>query len=1144
MAAPKKIPEKLEAAQFKASDPAGSAWVSANAGSGKTYVLAQRVTRLLLNGVDPSKILCLTFTKVAAANMALRVFKTLASWTTMDDASLRAEIGKIERKPPDAARLLRARRLFAETLETPGGLKVQTIHAFCSALMHQFPFESGVSAGFEVMEERAQDELINLLRIEVLLEAAQKPGTGLATALSTALIVAADITFSDVVKQAVMRRSAYEAWLKRAESAEAALEELNVTFGVAANDTTDVIDAEILARGLPRTDWANAAAVFAEGSESDKKQGARLRRALSNGGSGLDDYLDVFCTEDGMRKSLATKGLAADYPELMARLDVEKERLAGLMERRRAIVARDRAAALATVTFEIVTRYRSEKSRRGLLDYDDLIEKTRALLDAYGSAWVMYRLDLGIDHLLIDEAQDTSPSQWDVITMLTAEFFAGQGARAHVRRSIFAVGDEKQSIYSFQGAAPHLFDEKRQHYEKLHKRAKLTFSRVPLRHSFRSTVDVLGAVDEVFKDPRAHAGLAHDPVATLHEAVRADAPGSIEIWPLADPPERKQPEPWDAPFDAVSEESPPVILARRIARYVASAIAAKEPVEARDGAPLRPGDILILVRQRGPLFEAVIRALKVANVEVAGADRLVLTDHIAVMDLMALADALLMRDDDLALAEVLKSPLFGFDDDALFALAYGRGKKPLRDVLDGAADPRFAKVAARFKELEQCARSEGAFDFYARLLGADGGRRQILARLGHEADDALDEFLALAIDYERNNPPSLQGFVAWLRAANAEVKRDMDVARDEVRVMTVHGAKGLEAPIVILADTTNLPRGPEPSIVSATAREDSPLLWLGRKQEDAAAGNAARLTAHRAAEHEHLRLLYVAMTRAQDKLIVCGARRQKKNPENCWYDLVSEALKPGAVERRAPDGEIVWRWQKSPELLGLPRPKPVVVTAAPEAPPAWLRQPIAAASQDARISPSQALAKRRARSPEQEAAALRARERGVVVHRLLQSLPDVGPEHRKTAAETFLAQRSALLPAEERASIIANVMSIVSNARFAAVFAPGSQAEVPLVGTLTKLNGETFTVSGQIDRLAVTEQDVLIADFKTDRDAGKGGSLAQYATQLALYRALLGPLYPNRTIRAVLIWTETAQAQEITAEFLDRAAVEFGLAGS
>src|SRR5262245_23099038 len=670
-------PAEVVLKQTQASDPKVSAWVSANAGSGKTHVLAQRVIRLLLDGCEPSRILCLTFTKAAAANMAKRVFDTLARWTALDDAALDDALRQIGIKRIDAGMRAHARRLFAAALDTPGGLKVQTIHAFCTRLLHQFPFEANVAARFTVLEERAEAELIDRLRLEVLLKAAAEPEKPLGRALSLAIPAAADQTFATVVRDAIAKRDELMQWIDRAGSVAAAVVDLSQALGIDPDDSQDRINAEIVdGPVLPTAVWRQVAVRLMAGTANDKKQSACLcQAAAASGDERVRTYLRLFMTGSGEpRQSLVTKKLETADPELADLLEAERRRLAGLIERRRAVAARDRTAALVTIASDVVYRYRDEKERRGLLDYDDLIDKTLAMLTTVQPSWVHYKLDLGIDHVLIDEAQDTSPKQWEVVRRLVAEFTAGAGARQGANRSIFAVGDEKQSIFSFQGAAPHYFADMRRHFEAAYRDSGAQFVAVDFKYSFRSAPVVLEAVDKVFAEPEAFRGLTADPVKTVHQAVRARAPGLVEIWPLAEPDEKREIEAWDAPFDALTETSPVIKLARSIAARVANWIGREHVADLVTGEyrPARAGDVLVLVRQRGALFEAIIRALKVADVAVAGTDRLMLTEHIAVMDLMVLADALLLPADDLALATVLKSPLFAFGDVHLFAIARDR----------------------------------------------------------------------------------------------------------------------------------------------------------------------------------------------------------------------------------------------------------------------------------------------------------------------------------------------------------------------------------------------------------------------------------------------------------------------------------------
>ena len=1142
------IPDAVRARQFEASDPQVSAFVAANAGAGKTHVLAQRVIRLLLAGVDPARILCITFTKAAAANMAARVFDWLAEWIGLDDAALDQRLREIGAGKVGPAERARARRLFASALDTPGGLKVQTIHAFCTRLLHQFPFESNVAARFTVLDERAQDELLDRATIAVLLEASAAPSSPLGRALALAIASAADATVRDVVREAIARRDALTKWI--GGDVGRATTELARALGLGPGDDLAAVEAEIVEGPiLPSSEWAAVAATCREGMKSDSDQCDQLRAALAAAGSArVEAYLCVFLTDDGEpRKRVVTAGLGKKHPELAERLAREQERIAALNERRNAIICRDRTAALITIAEAVIARYRSEKERAGLLDYDDLIDKTLKLLVTVNPSWVHYKLDRGIDHVLIDEAQDTSDKQWAIIARLVSEFTAGAGAR-EARRTIFAVGDEKQSIFSFQGAVPHKFDEMQSVFERSFTSAGMRWQRVRLNHSFRSGPNVLGAVVEVFAAQDVAVSITSDRAGIApHEALPRAVPGLVEVWPLIKSPARREMEGWEAPLDALSETSSQVQLARRIADRIDAAIKSGEPV-GRKRRPMTAGDVLVLVRQRGPLFEAIIRALKQKGVPVAGADRLVLTEHVAVVDLMALADALLLPDDDLALAVALKSPLFGLDDDQLFALAWNR-TGPLRAVLGAKAreNPAFAAAADLLGRCVAMARAGSPFAFYAWLLGPAGGRAKFLRRLGHEAADALDEFLGLALDYERRSAPSLQGFMAWLRAAPTEIKRDMEITRDEVRVMTVHGAKGLEAPVVILADTTSPPTGPRPPrLIAMPAERAAPgtpdrWVWAGRKIKDARPLAAARQRALDEAKHEYRRLLYVAMTRAAEQLIICGYEGVRKRPDGCWYDLVVAGLEGKEGFSAVGEGDAQVRYYRKvahaspPSQLRLPEP------ARSEPLPGWLRHDAPReVERAAAITPSAAIEEAAAAIPRPAGAGEERRialARGVLIHRLMQSLPDLAPDRREEAARRYLARAGVEFAEAEREDFVAKTLHVLRDPRCAALFAPGSRAEVPIVGRLPRSGGTPLAVSGQIDRLAVTAEAVLIGDYKTNRPAPRAIADVPpaYVAQLALYRAVLQRLYPDRPIRAVLIWTDVPDVMELSAASLDAA---------
>jgi len=555
------------------------------------------------------------------------------------------------------------------------------------------------------------------------------------------------------------------------------------------------------------------------------------------------------------------------------------------------------------------------------------------------------------------------------------------------------------------------------------------------------------------------------------------------------------------------------------------------------------------VRRRGNAFDAVIQALKHAGIPVAGADRLKLTEHIAIIDLMNLADALLLPQDDLALAVALKSPLFGLTDDDLFTLAWQR-QGSLRAALAAraATDGRLRDALWRLEQCERRFVSETPFAFYAWLLGGDGGRARILRRLGHEANDALDEFLELALNYERKAPASLQGFMAWLRAADTEVKRDMEISRDEVRVMTVHGAKGLEASVVFLVDTTtspsdtqrlkliNLPQG------NAGPHAPGVVVWAGRKAEDPPAVVAARAAMIGDTEDEYRRLLYVAMTRAADRLIVGGCLPGNMNTVRkfSWYDLITKGLANSGLQLQEIQtaAGVVKRYTRDEEAGAPAGPATTPAPTTPVALPSWLLTPAQPErSAESLLRPSdpadgEGHQMRTAESLMQRARAL---QRGTLVHRLLQSLPDIAAPRRREAALAYLARNAGGWTAEEQQALAEGTLALIADARFAPVFAPGSRAEVSIVGRLDRPGGRPALVSGQIDRLVVTESEVLIVDFKTNHAPPSQPAEAPrgYVRQLALYRAVLARLYPQQPVRAALLWTEIPELMEISAPALE-----------
>jgi ATP-dependent helicase/nuclease subunit A len=1127
------IPDMLRRSQALASDPSASAWVSANAGSGKTHVLTQRVLRLLLDGAKPAQILGLTFTKAAAANMAARIFNALAKWTSLDDERLAEAIVATGAARPGPPALAFARQLFARTIETPGGLKIQTLHGFCERLLQLFPFEANVPAHFVVVDERETGALMTeaLNRAVAGLEASFEGRA----ALDRVARDAGAFGFDALMTEARQFAKTFVTFADASRYSEA----LRRSFNLAKGETTASVEAAMLGGDIGRRHrqaWAQGLAV---GKAKDKAFAEKLLAANAgrDQAARIQNLLDAFFTKEGEgdprggeKGHLTSAETRERQPALEADLQRELTRLLALRERWRAAQTIERSAALFTVAKAILKTFAAAKAERGALDFADQIACALALVTRSSAAWVMHKLDYGLDHLLIDEAQDNSADQWRIVEALTDEFFAGESARKGAR-TVFAVGDEKQSIFSFQGAEPERFAAMRRYFERRHREAKKSFESVPLNYSFRSAPALLTVVNKVFQSESAWRGVsAEGEPPPVHLPIQTRLQGVVEIWPTVPAEKGSDPDDWRMPLDEPAAHEPAVILARRIADQIALWIAPgsrERVVDAATGAPrpIRPGDAMILVRRRNMFFEAMIRALKDRGVKVAGADRLKLRDHIAVMDLIAAGRAALTPDDDLSLACALKSPLVGVDDDALYALAADRTGS-LASALTAANDPQAQAAERRIAAWRARARNLGPYGFYARLIGEDGGRKALVARLGDDARDPINEFLALALAHEQGEAPSLTRFLAEVEADEAEIKRDLEAESDGVRVLTVHASKGLEAPIVFLPDTTGAPSARhDPKLMRlAPDGPSAPQLfaWSRKTAEDCQPVAAAR-EARRAAEAgEHRRLLYVAMTRAAERLIVAGYETLRRRPADCWYDLVSDGLGDAATEALAfwGAGAVVRRYGQ-----GLSADSAGEETAAPPSAgaPGWLLQRAAPEAAEARLRPS-------------EPAGLRAGDAGPLVegrlaHALLQLLPGVESVRRAEAARAYLEARGLALEAAVRADLAAQAVAVVEASELAPLFAPGSRGEVAVAGALKRPGRPDLPFAGRLDRLAVTDEAIHIVDFKLG--AAPSHPSEAHVAQLALYRAALQPLYPSLPVRAALVYLDGPAIRPLSESALD-----------
>ncbi len=1167
MTASFKVPAETDKRQSQASHPAMSAWVSANAGSGKTHVLAQRVIRLLLAGTDPSRVLCLTYTRAAAANMANRVFDELSAWTRMDDAALGQVIGGLTGKRPSADDLRRGRRLFARALETPGGLKIQTIHAFCEAVLHQFPLEANIAGHFEMLDGRMEAALFAEARRGMLVAAYRNAGSSAATALSGVLDRAGEFGLDTLLVEVVAKRDELRDFIAQMRSAPEPFSPLFERFEFMSGETELGIAASLWPLEYFTAAFADE---FERRAVSAGKQRAlefaqSLQSALSQTDPlvRLDHLAKTFLTaqragawKPRATRTIAAKGVGEYFPEFAEQFEQAADRICGCLDRLALFRMLDSTRAALILAEQLIERYERLKSARGFLDFNDLIGRTIRLLGRGDvGPWIHYKLDRGIEHILVDEAQDTSPQQWAIINSLAAEFFSGQGLRQEGTRTIFAVGDEKQSIYSFQGAAPEAFDASGRSFRRKAEGAGLDFQPVELYLSFRSTPDILSAVDRVFEHEHAYRGLHQQPRKTVHEAIRRSDSGYVDIWSSIGQTDVDQPEDWTEPVDHAS--APAVQLAERIATRIENWIASGEIIEGR-GRALAAGDVMVLVRKRDRFIHALSRSLKNRHIAVAGADRLNLAGHIAVQDLVALGRFVLQPEDDLSLAALLKSPVFDLSEDQLFELAWNRPQgvslfEALRQTAD--RDQDLQDIERQLAQWRAQADFRPVFEFYADILASNGVREKMVGRLGREAGDVLDEFLRFAFAEEQSGLPGLEVFLATLEMAGPDVKRESDQTRDEVRIMTVHAAKGLESPVVFLVDNGSAPFSPShlPRLLVLPTNSDqwqgNGYLWRGGRDVENSVSHGLAAGVRGKAEEEYRRLLYVGMTRAEDRLITCGYHGKRPPAEDGWLALVQNALLPFAMPLQdGPDGIAAHRYQisdpaaKSGERpIAEPEPAPLPeypvdlltpVPAVQDLPP-----PLSPSGAGAAIEPDADVVSS-TRSPvfDQPDRPSFAIERGLAIHRLLQVLPSLPESERRPAAERYIARAGANWQQAERLRAVESSMAVLQESDFADVFGTGSQAEVSIMGTLQVGDGDR-SISGKIDRLAVSADQVLIVDYKTNRPpAGSAGDVPfSYVAQMALYRALLAEIYPGRRIRAALLYSETPRLIELPPSDLDDA---------
>jgi len=1113
-----KMIARASADQAKASDPAASVFVSANAGTGKTKLLTDRVLRLLLSGAPADAILCVTYTRAAAAEMRNRIFKRLADWAIIPAKALGEDLENMGIHTPSQDMRRRARSLFAEILDNDDGPRVETVHSFCQSILRRFPIEAGVAPHVQLADDDEQSRLKAMARANILYHPSPELAASVLLIAEAVSEGRADEIVNDFINRAVGLDS--PDCLAQIES------HFRDDLGVVSADTErDMLMARL---DLIQVEKLRAVSVALQTSKSKIQidRGAKMAVWLAQTGEGRIEKLsflaDALFSAGKPRKQLSNADIRETSPQIDAIQKQAIETIKPLLPDRAAQICRDRTMALYRFGMAFNQEYSRLKTQRGLLDYNDLITRTNNLLAASEAAqWVAWKLDNGIQHLLIDEAQDTSPAQWKLLRRLVDEFFDGEGASPHrastatsLPRTMFAVGDFKQSIYSFQGADPLVMNQNRSELSGRAKAIQADFRDVPLSVSFRSASPILDLVNKTIPD----LGGIDD--FTTHEMARSGAGGFVELWPVV-----KGNDDFGAEMLAATQ------LARRVKSWIGKR-------HLPSGDLVGAGDILILLRKRGRFFELLLSALQIANVQVAGADRMQLAEQIEIQDLLALGDVMHLADDDLQLAAVLKSPLFGMSEDQLYDLAHNRGKASLmsRLMAHRGADGALGKMADQLARWQSRAEYESVFGFFSFVL-VDGGRQKFRDRLGRAVDESLDHFLNLAQNFALGGGVSLLEFLTAIRSSGGEVKRDMDASgTDEVRIMTIHGAKGLEAPIVILPDMLASRGKSEPVLPAA---DGSVHYWLPPSDlARPAFVDEARQAATTLRTEEDNRLLYVAMTRARDGLVIGGWEKPNgvRRLDGSDYALLSAAIKATKTAIENEDGtvsitaeqtaKIDDKREKEPKL---PPKKPVDDTAD------WLFRPAPMDDKSGRpIRPSQPGLDHDPQSLAAGVAKQNAQSRqiglayGKLAHRLLEQLPATDAAVRRDRA-VQIAGQSRDVPDAMAASLIDKLLTLIDLPAFAPLFSKDALVEVPING---RLNG--IGIAGQIDRLFIDDKRIILADFKTGQPP-ENAIPRSYLHQMALYDGLLQKIYPGRDIECWLVWVDTLDYQPIGRDAREQA---------
>lgn len=1127
--------DEVKRKQGIASNPEYSIWTSASAGSGKTTVLVNRLLRMLLSGIKPSKILCITFTNTGAVTMKNRINDKLAEWAVFSDSKLEEEIVKLEGNEDKLKEKIKiARTLFAKILDHSNDFKILTIHSFCQQIIKRFPLEAGIVPSFQIADEIVSEELLSKAKEKIL-------GIDKDDVRESIKYVFSNINedqFIGLLKKAIGQKDSLLYFKNRFFTIEGIGNKLREVFNIGNISSFDEIEAEFK-KHICQFSMTNdiIESVNEKSSEFDVKF-IKIFQKFKEDKSYFKEYVDCFLTSAGsITKRLLSKKMASTFPDFDEFIKNEVELILKFKEDSGNFINFKFTLSFLTIVYEIFNIYDDLKKSKGLLDYGDLIFETSKLLnnskfrnlfgDNCFSSWINYKLDEGLDHLLIDEAQDTSPTQWDIVKSLTDEFFAGYGQRGEENRTIFVVGDEKQSIFSFQGAEPKNFDLMLKYYKNSIESCGKKFENIYLETSFRSLKSILNIADEAFKDPRRKEAISKAPNQIKHNVVRDCGIGKVEVWPLIKEEEKEDKKDVDYWGNNYLESDIELTKKQKLAETIAKEIESwfkngKTIFSRKDGKErlLKYSDIMILVKSRNKDFiNYLIRQFNKRNIMTMGNDKFDLTDSIISQDILALLKFLIFRDDNLNFANLFKSPFLSLTENDLYLLCEYKNKNS-KTLWQSINDLDQYKEQVDFlNDLINKSKSCSIYELLFYIFEIKGMRKKIKERFRYLADEVIDEFLSLSSAYEKNhNNSTILNFVYFIENTEIKIKRDMEQSNDEVKIMTVHSSKGLEAPIVILPDTNH--NGGKINKIDKFLFSEQPgdnfeIPLLNLKSSNFI-DNIVNEEKNKA-ENEYLRLLYVAITRAENELYVCDCESGKNSKPNDgnWYQIIKSALENSGAKVRKSDnieGDILYvgdldKFTNQKYQILENKNNEKVKKLLEE-----LSRDMVGVKEIKIINPSLYYAENMQTSPQDNSDNL---EKGKLVHKLLEILPEAIPAEWSDIMEIYLKNKSYK---DEVAEIVLNVLN---NNEFKFLFDKNSKAEVPIFG---EVDGDL--ISGQIDRMSILDDKIYIVDYKNTNSIPNYVPI-KYVKQLVLYKALLKKIYPNKEIISFILWTSFGKIDRV-----------------